>query len=228
MKRSTKKGDIGELKVIETLKQIKDEQYLINNLILLGDNNISHQMDHILIRHNGVFVIETKNYYGEISGQIDEPMWTRYIKIRGRNQPKKFINPLKQNNAHIRYLKKVLGKDIPFINFVVFVDNDISKLGIYTVVNLEQLNNRITLWECDTPLTSQKMKSIYDTLLHLEADIQVEDHVNNIEKLKEDKRYKRQEYILVIEKGLCPICGHKVQMNKNIYTCPNCKYKLVV
>ena len=228
MKRSVKKGDIGEAKVIETLSLIKDEQYLINNLILLGDNNVSHQMDHILIRHNGVFVIETKNYYGNISGNIDDSMWVRHIRMRGRLQPKKFVNPIKQNNAHIRYLKKVLGKDIPFINIVVFVDNDVSKLGIYTVMNLEQLNSRITLWECETPLTSTKMKQIYDTLLHLEADIQNEDHVDNIEKLKEDRRNKRQEYILVIEKGICPICGGKVEMNKNIYTCPKCKYRLVV
>ena len=228
MKRTVKKGDIGESKVIDTLNLINDEQYLINNLILLGDNGVSHQFDHILIRHNGVFVIETKNIYGDISGTIDDSMWTTTIRVRGRNQPKKFPNPIKQNRAHIRYLIKVLGKNIPFISIVVFVDNDVSKLGIYTVMNLDQLNNRITLWESDTSLSLKEMKAINDTLLRLEADIQSDDHVGNIEKLKQEKRYKRQEYVLVIEKGLCPICGNQVQMNKNVYTCPRCKYKLVV
>ena len=228
MKRTVKKGDIGESKVIDTLNLINDEQYLINNLILLGDNGVSHQFDHILIRHNGVFVIETKNIYGDISGTVDDSMWNTTIRVRGRNQPKKFPNPIKQNRAHIRYLIKVLGKNIPFISIVVFVDNDVSKLGIYTVMNLDQLNNRITLWESDTSLSLKEMKAINDTLLRLEADIQSDDHVGNIEKLKQERRYKRQEYVLVIEKGLCPICGNKVQMNKNVYTCPRCKYKLVV
>ena len=226
--KSTVKGDKGEAKVIEELSKLKDEQYLINNLILLGDNNISHQFDHILIRHNGVFIIETKNYYGDIKGNVDDTYWTKSYISKGKQRIEKFMNPIKQNNAHIRYLKKVLGRDIPFINIVVFVDNDVSNLGIYSVMNLSQLNKRISLWEIDTPLTSQLMKSVNDTLLHLEADIQSDDHVGNIKTLKKDRKNKRQEYILVIEKGLCPVCGNKVQMNKNVYTCPKCKYKLVV
>ena len=206
--KSVTKGDKGEAKVIEELTKMKDEQYLINNLILLGDNNISHQFDHILIRHNGIFIIETKNYYGDIKGKVDDTYWTKSYMTRGKLRTEKFMNPVKQNNAHIRYLKKILG--------------------IYSVMNLSQLNKRISLWEIDKPLTKEKMKSINDTLLHLEADIQSDDHVGNIKELKKDRKNKRQEYILVIEKGLCPICGHKVQMNKNIYSCPNCKYKLVV
>ena len=226
--KSVVKGDKGEAKVIEELNKMKDEQYLINNLILLGENNISHQFDHILIRHNGVFIIETKNYYGDIKGNIDDTYWTKSFMTRGKLKVEKFMNPIKQNNAHVRYLKKVLGKDVSFINFVVFVDNDVSKLGIYSVMNLSQLNRRILLTEIDKPISSEKMIKIRDTLLHLEADIQSDDHVGNIKQLKKDRSNKRQEYILVIEKGLCPVCGNKVQMNKNVYTCPRCKYKLVV
>lgn len=222
------KGDKGEAKVIQELQKMTGDCYLINNLILLGDNNISHQFDHILIRPNGVFVIETKNYYGEIKGTIDDTYWTKTFVNKGRIHVDKFMNPIKQNNAHIRFLKKVLGRDVPFINIVVFVDNDVSNLGIYSVMNLSQLNTRISLCEIDKPLSQVKMKSINDTLLHLEADIQSDDHVGNIKTLKQDRKNRRQEYVLVIEKGLCPVCGNKVQMNKNVYTCPKCKYKLVV
>lgn len=226
--KSVIKGDKGEAKVIQELQKMTGDCYLINNLILLGDNNISHQFDHILIRPNGVFVIETKNYYGEIKGAINDTYWTKKFINKGRVRVDKFMNPIKQNNAHIRFLKKVLGRDIPFINIVVFVDNDVSNLGIYSVMNLSQLNTRISLCEIDKPLSQEKMKSINDILLHLEADIQSDDHVGNIKTLKQDRRNRRQEYVLVIEKGLCPVCGNKVQMNKNVYTCPKCKYKLVV
>lgn len=226
--KSTTKGDKGEAKVIAEINKLKDEQFLINNLILLSESGVSHQFDHILIRHNGVFVIETKNYYGDIKGTIEDTYWTKSFISKGKLHIEKFMNPIKQNNAHIRYLRKVLGKDVQLINVVVFVDNDVSNLGIYSVMNLSQLNRRISLVESSKPLSLEKMKNINDTLLHLEADIQNDDHVDNIKKLKKDRRNKREEYILVIERGICPICGNKTQMNKNIYICPNCKYKLVV
>ena len=188
MKRSVKKGDIGEGLVIDTLNEMNDEQYLINNLILLGDNDISHQFDHILIRHNGVFIIETKNYYGEIKGTSEETYWTKTYLKRGRPVIDKFMNPIKQNKAHIRFIKKIIGKDIPLVNFVVFVNNDVSKLGIYTVCNLDQLNRRISLWEDDRALSSKEMSDINHKLLLLEADIQSEDHVKRIKKMKADRK----------------------------------------
>ena len=228
MKRSVKKGNIGEEKVISLFSTIKDEHYLINNLILIGDNGVSHQFDHILIRHNGVFVIETKNYYGTISGNKEDNMWTKTYYKRGKLVTEKFMNPIKQNNAHIRCLKKLLGKDIPFINFVVFVDNDVSSLSIYNACDINNILIRIYSWEIDTPLSSKEMKSINDKLLLLEADIQSEDHVKNVKSLKKDRLTEKKESILVMEKGICPICGNKITMDKNIYFCKKCRYQLKV
>ena len=114
MKRTLTKGDKGEQIVIDELNKNTDEQYLINNLILLGDNGISHQFDHILIRHNGVFVIETKNYYGKIKGTTTDSMWTKTYPLKGRTKIEKFHNPIKQNQAHIRFLKKIIGRNASF------------------------------------------------------------------------------------------------------------------
>lgn len=227
MKRSTKKGDIGEQIVIDELNKDKDS-YLINNLILLGENGVSHQFDHILIRNNGVFVIETKNYYGQIKGALEETMWEKSFIKRGRLVSERFMNPLKQNNAHIRFLKKVLGRDVPFFNFVVFVNNDVSNLGIYNVVNLDKLLLRIMTCESDKMLTANEMKALNDKLLLLEADIQTDDHVDNIQDLKRKRREKQQDIKMVLEKSICPMCGSKISMNKNVYLCPRCKYKLVI
>ena len=224
MKRSVKKGDKGEEKVNEILSIFNNDSYLINNLMLLGDNDVSHQIDHILIRPNGVFIIETKNYYGDIKGSINDSMWTKtYIK-HGKQVIEKFHNPIKQNNAHIKAVKKVIGKDIPIINFVVFINNDVTNLGIYTVVNETQLVKRISLWESDIIISKAKMKEINHKLLYSEADIQSEDHLNRIKAIKKQRRDIRHDSILVMEKGICPVCGNKIKMNKNIYTCPNCKY----
>ena len=65
--RAKRHGEQGERKVDSKLDTIifgKVEHRLINNLILVDENGKSHQIDHIEIRENGIFCIETKNYIG--------------------------------------------------------------------------------------------------------------------------------------------------------------------
>ena len=65
------KGNIGERKVDAKLNPLffgKVYHQQINNLILIDDNNKTHQIDHVEIRENGIFCIETKNYKGWIFG----------------------------------------------------------------------------------------------------------------------------------------------------------------
>ena len=71
------RGEKGEQIVGSILDSDPSFHRLINNLVLLGDNQVSHQIDHILIRDNGIFVIETKNYYGQISGKEDDSYWRK-------------------------------------------------------------------------------------------------------------------------------------------------------
>ena len=63
--RAKRHGEQGERKVDSKLNPLifgKVEHRLINNLILVDENGKSHQIDHIEIRENGIFCIETKNY----------------------------------------------------------------------------------------------------------------------------------------------------------------------
>lgn len=55
------------------------EHRQINNLILVDDNGKSHQIDHIEIRENGIFCIETKNYIGWIFGSENQEKWTQTL-----------------------------------------------------------------------------------------------------------------------------------------------------
>lgn len=187
MKGTDKRGEQGEIIVATTIDLDKEEHYLINNLILMGDN-VSHQFDHILIRQNGVFVIETKHYYGEISGKREDTYWSKTYLKHGKMTKDTFINPLKQNNAHIRFLRKIIRKDIPIFNFVVFVNNNVTNLGIYNVCNLNQLLIRISGCEIEKELTSLEMKQFNHALLMLEADIQTSDHVKNIKQMVKNRK----------------------------------------
>lgn len=75
------------------------------------------QIDHVVVSPYGVFVIETRHYSGWIFGAEREPEWIR-IHFRSR---RKFRNPLRQNHAHIRALRDLLGLDeAKFHSLVVF------------------------------------------------------------------------------------------------------------
>lgn len=76
------KGTVGELKVKKKLTPLlfgRVYHRLINNLLLLDENGKSHQIDHIEIRENGIFCIETKNYIGIITGQENSEMGSTFI-----------------------------------------------------------------------------------------------------------------------------------------------------
>ena len=61
------RGEKGEEKVIDVLSNIKEYYHLLNNIVIINSRSeMSHQIDHILIHPHGLFVIETKNYYGDI------------------------------------------------------------------------------------------------------------------------------------------------------------------
>ena len=61
--RAIKKGEEGENLIAEILDKDNSYHKLINNLVLLGDNGVSHQIDHILIRPNGVFFFDKENHW---------------------------------------------------------------------------------------------------------------------------------------------------------------------
>jgi hypothetical protein len=62
-------GMRGELTVTKTLESLSDEYVLLNDLMLPnGHGNI----DHFLIGPNGLFVIETKNYSGNVKCNRDD------------------------------------------------------------------------------------------------------------------------------------------------------------
>ena len=108
-KSNETKGKEGEDDVDSRLNPLifgKVEHRQINNLILTDENHKTHQIDHIEIKQNGIFCIETKKYSGWVFGNEFQEQWTQTFKTGKKYQ---FKNPLKQNKSHIYYIKRVLG-----------------------------------------------------------------------------------------------------------------------
>lgn len=117
------KGQIGEAIVsVGALKRLDPKVYRVFNDLVLPrpDGKGTTQIDHVVISHFGLFVIETKNYAGWIFGDENSRQWTQVI----YGKKSRFQNPLHQNARHVRALAMATG--LPqecFHNLVFFVGN---------------------------------------------------------------------------------------------------------
>ena len=101
------RGFMGEFWVKTELNKLSKHSYIILNNIMIKSSTGTHQIDHIVISKFGIFVIETKNYYGLIIGDKYKAKWIQYI---GKNKYY-FNNPIHQNYGHIKALAEILNLD---------------------------------------------------------------------------------------------------------------------
>lgn len=73
------KGTLGELRQEIRLDGLPREHYkVINNIIIPNKENTS-QIDHLVISNFGIFVIENKNFKGNIYGSERSKTWTQFL-----------------------------------------------------------------------------------------------------------------------------------------------------
>ena len=216
------RGDKGEKMVFTQLKKIKDYHKVINDAMYVsGKGEMSHQIDHILIHAHGVFVIETKNYYGQIISNTGENYWLKIVK----NERVKISNPLKQNKSHAIVIQKLLKKKYEVIPVVVFVKNNAPYMGDENVINLKDLLLFIDSYPYEKELSKEDIKEIYKILKDNEADISKKEHVETIGYLKQMHEEFRQEMSYAIENNKCPRCGASIIQKGYDFKCSKCDFK---
>lgn len=132
------------------------------------------QIDHVVITPQGLFVIETKNYTGEIKGTRKDKSWS----VSNRC---KMYNPFMQNYGHIQAIRSYLPdyQSSRYISLVSFtmrcrfsVDPDLRKvqsdeLIVYDVELSEYIQrkmNRIQAEKVDVILMESDIQKIYQAL----------------------------------------------------------------
>ena len=117
---ATIKGAIGEKHIVKELQKLDSTHYfLMNDLYIPKKDGTTSQIDHLVISDKGIFVIETKNYQGWITGTENNQYWTQIIYKR----KEKFFNPIWQNAGHIKAIQEYLGdavRDCPIHSIIVF------------------------------------------------------------------------------------------------------------
>lgn len=144
------KGAVGEKTTADILAMLDPARYKVMNDVFLGVGGKTSQIDHVVVSDFGIFVIETKNYKGRISGDDNLEYWIQAF----WGKKEKLYSPLRQNYSHTLALKHHLKnfpkvKYIPIIVFsaraelkvkttadVVYSMNLLKTIRKYTEVNL--------------------------------------------------------------------------------------------
>ena len=201
LKKPETRGKRGENKVKWVIGEtIENEQYVINDFIL-SNNGSTSQIDHVVINPRGVFVIETKNYSGDIYGSENQREWTQvlaYGKVKN-----KVYNPIKQNATHVYNVKKIIG-NLPVHSLIVFVQNNTYHIDANNVIPLSDLKR--ILCSGAPVLTVNQMKKAYNLLLASKTEISTQEHVKNI---------RAQQWN--VEHGICPRCGGNLVLRNGKY-----------
>lgn len=127
-----KHGLKGERKALKQLSKLPKDYYVFTDLNINIDNRAS-QVDHVVVGYNGVFVIETKNLKGSVSGVPGERVIIQSkIGKNGGEYSKKIYNPIKQVSTHVYRVSELLKReDIRvWVQGVVFFVNEDAKVRL--------------------------------------------------------------------------------------------------
>lgn len=106
-------GAEGEALVAKVLDNLQMDARVLHS-IQFESGDKPRELDHLLITHNAMFVIETKYLRGRIAGEVLDREWTLHKRARKtRSRYKRgFYNPLKQVATQIYHLRSHLEKNL--------------------------------------------------------------------------------------------------------------------
>lgn len=221
------KGKRGEMNVAAILKTLPSDKYLVLNNLLLKSGNWTSQIDHVVISIYGIFVIETKNYKGWISGGENSGYWTQNI----YGHKYQLRNPIHQNQTHIKAIRRCLGDDgrIMMIPVIAFSNRATLRLKTETAIVTYFFRLRKAITSYSSPvLSSDEVQIIFNTLS--EANItdrsERKEHVSSA-------RASAKRASQKVANGICPRCGGALVERSGrygrFYGCsnyPTCKYTI--
>lgn len=220
------KGWVGEWRVSHKLRWLPSDKYQVINDVLLPTNYGTTQIDHIVISIYGVFIIETKNYKGTISGGPNSEMWAQNIFGNKYSMP----NPIRQNKVHMAAVCDVLNKyhivcDVRSI--IVFMNgvNVYASEDNCDIVYFRKLKSTIRKYQKEQ-LSPQQVKEALNAIkaVNITSLSARKEHVRNVQQTRKQRNLK-------VANGICPRCGGKLILRNGqygaFYGCsnyPKCHY----
>ena len=232
-------GKYGEYLTYKCLRSYEKEgAKFLFNCYLPRDNGETTEIDVLMIYKSGLYVFESKNYSGWIFGNEKGKTWTQTLPQGRRSHKEHFLNPVMQNNLHIKWLKNLLQDEtIPMHSVIVFSERCILKKVDITSPNVAVINRDQvyeTVLTIDSKSTSEltpgKVIELYEKLYpcsqvsedvrqaHIDsinARIQQEDkdkEGNEVIEDRSDSEVNVETPIETEEQISCPKCGAPLVM----------------
>ena len=217
------KGKWGEVKVAGILSLLPDNEYKVLHDIVIQSNGYTSQIDHIVVSVYGIFVIETKNYKGWITGFENSKQWTQNV----YGNKYSLYNPIKQNKSHILALKNELYIiEDNFIPIIAFSNDCSLKIETETpVIYISQILNEIKR-HTEVKFDKTQLDGIVERIkaINIDSPEMQQQHIDEIKYHKQQTEYKLQQ-------GICPRCGALLVLRQGrygkFYGCsnyPRCHY----
>jgi RNase P subunit RPR2 len=204
------KGFFGEKSIAFFLSRLDSNKYKVINNLMINVNGKTVQIDNLIISNFGIFVIETKNYKGFITGNKYNDYWTQTI----YKYKEKFYNPIKQNYGHTQALKTILKEfqNIVYYPIVVFTtEADLKVTADTDVVYDTHLIRTIKKYQKEniSDVTRDKIYAYLNTKNVTDKNLKKE-HIQNIQEKKIDVENK-------IKSDICPKCGSSLVIRNGKY-----------
>ncbi len=121
-------GRLGERFASSLISEtLEEDDVLLTNVPIFADGKQT-ELDNVIINSYGVFIIEVKNYYGEIFGDEDDHEWIKNkITPAGNIYQKSVKNPIKQVKRQIYILSSLLkenGLNVWIEGYIFFVERN--------------------------------------------------------------------------------------------------------
>lgn len=148
-----------------------------------GNQTLTHEIDRIIVRKNGIFCIEDKDWSGDIYGFEDDGPW-RQVLGRGdivHSRP----SPIKQNETHKDVLEEIIdGNENDYVIPVVVMAENNSPLRnsekVINAIGLERFMRSHSSF--DPELDDEEFEDLCATIEAADrsSTITHEEHVRNV------------------------------------------------
>lgn len=213
-------GFMGEFWVRQALRKLNTKDYLVLNDIMFEGDGKTHQIDHVVVSKYGIFVIETKQYNGYVTGSEYDNNW----RLQAGKKVIYINNPMRQNYGHVVELSKKLGLDMDKFIPIVCIPST-AKVKVKSKIPVARS------YDLDSIIMEYKDESVleYNKIYEEIKQFNITDRKvkrNHIVTTKEIINIKKEAMI-----NKCPLCGGDLVLRKGsrgeFFGCsnyPKCRY----
>ena len=140
-------GRLGERFAYEVINEIlREDDVLLTNITVTADGKQA-EFDDVIINSTGVYIIEVKNYSGELIGDEDDYEWIKNkITPGGQFYQKTVKNPIKQVKRQVNVLSQYLqnnGINVWIKGYVFFVEQNCPVQSEYVLATQRDIDEAV-------------------------------------------------------------------------------------